>query len=187
MKIYTKKGDHGTTDLIGKKTVRKNHPRCEACGELDELNAVLGMLISTLPPELARTRKDIMDIQRALVHAGTRLATLDERTEQKNTRRTLEQATGHLEKQIDAMQAELPELHTMILPGGHPSACWAHLARTVCRRVERRLVNLSDQGGHGKDFPDILQFINRMSDYLFVLARLCNRRTKSAEFSSSDE
>jgi cob(I)alamin adenosyltransferase len=181
MKIYTKKGDQGETRLIDGETVRKNHPRLVSCGDLDELNAALGFLISALPDSLRRIVPDLEMIQQGLMTVGAQLIAVQDQGGQPAGNHTIHQGTRHLEEKIDQMQAELPECRGFILPGGHESACRAHLARTVCRRAERSIAGLADGMKTGIPDPDILPFINRLSDYLFVLARYCNMKTETGE------
>ncbi|MEW5724854.1 MAG: cob(I)yrinic acid a,c-diamide adenosyltransferase [Thermodesulfobacteriota bacterium] len=172
-KIYTKSGDRGWTGHLGGGRVPKNDPRIEAGGELDELSSLLGLLAAWLPEGEKESAGLIRRVQSELLNLGARLS-----SGTGGPGRT--GPTQELEAAIDRMQAELPELKGFILPGGHQSAALAHLARAVCRRAERRLVALA-QGldGEAKEEPGPdLAFLNRLSDYLFVLARYLNHRNQ---------
>ncbi len=177
MKIYTGSGDRGQTSLFSGERVRKDQKRIEAYGALDELNAVLGALTASLPLELSQCREEIQGIQCDLFRAGAWLAT----TQDSPSLAVLEALdpgrVEALERAIDRMAQRLPALQEFILPGGHVAASWAHIARTVCRRGERRVVALSHDPAEYKS-PDglmgIITYLNRLSDYLFVLARYCN-------------
>lgn len=178
MKTYTGGGDRGTTSLLSGERVAKNHCRIEACGDLDELNCTLGALIASLPTEDRGLRSELEDVQGDLFRMGARLATnagsaalaLLPPFGPENTRR--------LEAAIDRLETELPPLQGFILPGGHPTAAWAHLARTVCRRAERRVVQCkleSDQTDPRELLGDAIVYLNRLSSLLFTVARLCNK------------
>lgn len=158
MKIYTKTGDRGQTGLLGGQRVSKNDPCIEAIGEVDELNALLGVLITqtTTPASTALLQR----IQKNLFTIGATLA--DVRTTQK--RAPLTQEVLAMEQYIDELDSHLPELKNFILPGGTPFAAHTHLARAVCRRAERRVVGLPG-------IDDVVIYLNRLSDLLFVLAR----------------
>ncbi len=173
MKIYTRTGDKGKTSLFSGRRVLKNHYRVEAYGTLDELNSILGATVSFLPAELESIRKTIGGIQADLFQAGAILASAG-----KDKGKFGNKAAVKLEAAIDTLEAKLQPLQTFILPGGHQAAAWAHLARTVCRRAERRIVSLiSREPGADQDsnLANILAYVNRLSDYLFVLARYCNQ------------
>ena len=165
MKIYTKAGDRGTTSLLGGNLVPKDHPRLEAYGTLDELNSWIGLLRDHL--EDHRIREDLLKIQDRVMVGSSILAS--ERTD--NSLRLpeiIEDDILYLEKKIDEMDAEIPALNTFILPGGHPLVSFCHLARTTCRRAERfssKFINISEQTGL------LVKYLNRLSDYLFTLAR----------------
>jgi cob(I)alamin adenosyltransferase len=165
-KIYTKTGDDGTTGLVGGTRVKKQDPRLEAYGTIDELNASLGVVRSFPIPE---DLKDILEeIQNRLFNIGSRLAS-DEKGEVITSRLSVTEANlVYLEKKIDLMEEELPELTQFILPGGDMAAAQCHVARTVCRRAERRILEFSEQG---KVEPEIIRYMNRLSDFLFVLSR----------------
>ncbi|WP_319521577.1 cob(I)yrinic acid a,c-diamide adenosyltransferase [uncultured Desulfosarcina sp.] len=176
MKIYTGTGDRGKTSLFSGERVSKSSLRIEAYGDLDELNSVMGAVASALDTDHKELKEEIQSVQAMLLDAGAWLAT----TPDAASTRFLKPFTGDpakwLEEAIDRMNASLPELKQFILPGGHLSASLAHMARTVCRRTERRTIALveSESGGGGETMTHILVFLNRLSDYLFVLARYCN-------------
>jgi cob(I)alamin adenosyltransferase len=158
--------------------VSKSDGRVEACGAVDELNAVVGVLISMLPAEASIPLEEMDRIQSNLFHIGALLAT----TFGSPTFATLEgideEEIKFLERAIDRMEEELVPLRAFILPRGHLSAAWAHVARTVCRRAERRLIGLfaeSPADRPNKQIRAALVFMNRLSDYLFVVARYCNK------------
>jgi cob(I)alamin adenosyltransferase len=172
VKIYTRRGDSGETDLFGGGRVPKDHVRVEAYGAVDELNAVLGSCAAaTAHADLASA---LTRIQHRLFDLGAFLATPDaERREKSGFEGPTEADSRDLEREIDAFEQELPELKRFVLPGGTPAAAAFHVARTVCRRAERRCVSLAAQEALGEP---ALQFLNRLSDWLFVAARLENRR-----------
>jgi len=170
MKIYTKTGDNGKTSLFGGQRVSKDAQRIEAYGCVDELNSHIGVVRSLKPPhEIER----ILDrVQRELFVLGTDLATPVTRPPQKIDRietRHIEQ----LEKDIDRLDSALDSLQQFILPGGSHVSAELHVARTVCRRAERRIVQLSKNGGTGTT-PVV--YTNRLSDLLFVAARFVNKK-----------
>ncbi|GAB3259202.1 cob(I)yrinic acid a,c-diamide adenosyltransferase [Larkinella harenae] len=166
MKIYTKTGDKGQTSLIGGRRVSKAYHRIDAYGTIDELNACLG-LVRDQP--INTNRKELLkEIQDRLFTIGAELATDPEKTVKKPLPAILDSDVTHLEQAIDEMEAHLPSLRAFVLPGGHPSVSFCHLARTVCRRAERLVIALNDD-----EFVDplVIQYLNRLSDYLFVLGR----------------
>ncbi|MBL1212049.1 MAG: cob(I)yrinic acid a,c-diamide adenosyltransferase [Ignavibacteriae bacterium] len=170
MKIYTKTGDTGKTGLFGGKRVSKDDLRIEAYGTIDELNGLLGIAVSKMLSE--RIKKDIVLIQNELFNLGADLATpLDENKIKISIPRISDTDITRLEKLIDNYQKELPELRVFILPGGLEGSSILHLSRTVCRRAERRIVELSNTESIGEA---VLKYINRLSDLLFVLARFEN-------------
>jgi cob(I)alamin adenosyltransferase len=162
-RIYTRTGDAGTTGLASGKRVAKDSARIEAMGAVDELNSILGALLAETLPAAARTglegvQNDLFDLGGELSVPGHPIMT-----------------KGHierLERELDRLNAELPPLKDFILPGGSRAAALAHVARTVCRRAERRVVTLSRKE---KTAPAMLAYLNRLSDLLFVLARSFNR------------
>ena len=171
MRIYTKTGDAGETGLFGGGRVAKAHPRVVAYGDVDELNAALGVARATAPENWAAELLE--QIQRDLFAVGAELAA----PEPAKLAKTLaghpigEPDVTRLELAIDAHEEALPALREFILPGGAPKAASLHLARTVCRRAERAVVAL---GQDTRVSPFILQYLNRLSDLLFVLARAAN-------------
>lgn len=165
MKIYTKSGDLGQTSLYGGKRVSKSDIRIESYGTLDELNSYIGLLGDL---EVNRQRKEILkEIQDRLFTIGAALAADAEKPQLKKPD-LLEGDVELLEKEIDQMQEELPELKFFILPGGHQHVSFCHLARTVCRRAERLIVLLAETEPVE---TIIIMYLNRLSDYLFVLSR----------------
>jgi cob(I)alamin adenosyltransferase len=176
MKIYTKTGDAGETGLFGGPRVRKSDARVEAYGEVDELNAAIGVARAAisdgeLDDELAR-------IQAELFSVGAELAT-PPGARARSVVPAVETAwTGRLEAAIDRWGAELPALRHFVLPGGGAAGAALHLARCVCRRAERRVVALA---GHAAVAPEVLRYLNRLSDLLFIAARLANHRAGVAE------
>ncbi len=172
VKIYTRRGDEGQTDLLGGLRVAKDDARVAAYGEVDELNAVLGAALAASPHEDVRALG--RRVQSELFDLGAYLATPDAEQRRRSRVPALEQAqVDSLEEQLDLFDAELEPLKSFVLPGGTPAAAAFHVARTVCRRVERQAVRLDrDQGLD----PVPLRYLNRLSDLLFTLARLENRR-----------
>ena len=170
MKIYTKKGDKGQTSLIGGTKVPKSDLRIECYGTVDELNSYLGLVVSMIPAR-SRGKAVLNRIQERLFVVGSLLAN-DHRVSLMKLPQLQEEDVVLLEKEIDLMTAKLPELKAFILPGGSQAASWCHVARCVCRRAERAVVDLSM-----KDKVDVLViiYLNRLSDYLFVLARALNQ------------
>lgn len=178
MKIYTGTGDRGKTSLFSGERVPKSSDRIEAYGDLDELNSILGAVESLLEKSQKEIKSEVRHIQSLLLEAGAWLATTPESDSVQFLTPFSEKHAKELELSIDRMSADLPELKQFVLPGGQVSASFAHIARTVCRRAERRaidLVNQMDKPAEPSDsLSNILVFINRLSDYLFVLARYCN-------------
>jgi cob(I)alamin adenosyltransferase len=176
MKIYTKTGDDGTTGLIGGGRVRKCDSRIDCYGTVDELNAVIGLAASAEAVNSGAGRETelfglLRQVQNDLFVIGSHLATPDESPHRSSLPALDEQMVTRLEMQIDASEAQLPKLRNFILPGGSESAARLHLARTVCRRAERLLVNFSlDRPVPGV----VLTYLNRLSDWLFVQARFAN-------------
>lgn len=165
MKIYTKTGDQGTTALFGGKRVLKSDLRIETYGTIDELNSFVGLLRDQ---EINQSRKEILlAIQDQLFTIGAELAAEPGNSKVK-VPHLQEESIQLLEKQIDQMEETLPPLKFFVLPGGHPSVSFGHLARTVCRRAERLAVALNASSSVD---PLIIKYLNRLSDYLFVLCR----------------
>jgi cob(I)alamin adenosyltransferase len=168
-KIYTKTGDDGTTALGDGSRLRKDADRIEAYGTVDELNAVLGLMTSTSAVPVAEL---IQAISNDLFDVGADLCVpLSGHEAAGSVLRITGEHIQRIEAEIDRLNAKLTPLKSFILPGGTPAAAWCHLARTVCRRAERRVVTLA-----GKETvnPDVITYLNRLSDFLFVLARTLN-------------
>jgi cob(I)alamin adenosyltransferase len=174
MKIYTKTGDKGETSLYRGGRVPKDAPRLEAYGTLDELNSMLGLALSHL--ELADVRRQLEKVQTDLFHVGAELATVGP---DKPRWHIVAQDIRDLEGWIDAMEVDLPPLTTFILPGGHPAGAALHVARTIARRAERATVQVQREAPDLE--PMLIEYINRLSDYLFVLARSVNHRLGKPE------
>ena len=176
MKIYTKTGDAGSTSLFGGTRVSKHHIRIESYGTLDELNSWLGLIRDQL--EDSETSRELIRIQSELFTLGAELATEPEKSERLKIQTLGKPEIQLLEKSIDRMNENLPEMTHFILPGGHTSVSYCHLARTVCRRAERRMSLLDEQQ---KLSETALAYINRLSDYLFVLGRHLSQKLKAEE------
>ncbi len=165
MKIYTKTGDQGTTSLFGGKRVSKADLRIDSYGTVDELNSWIGVVrdqeINTI------RKKSLLEIQDRLFTIGSILATEPGNIKVKIPALAEEDIT-FLEKEIDDMDAALPPMRSFVLPGGHPSISFGHVSRTVCRRAERLIIRLSDSEPVN---PMVIKYLNRLSDYLFVLTR----------------
>lgn len=171
MKIYTKTGDDGRTGLLGQGRVDKDSPRIEAYGTVDELNAALGVARTSKPDTEADAA--LAWIQGDLFAVGSALA--DPNPDGPFHHAVHAEHIAWLERGIDAMEAELPPLTRFILPGGTPAAAQLHLARTICRRAERRVIQLRHQPGESVS-EALVVYLNRLSDFLFVLARMVNHR-----------
>jgi cob(I)alamin adenosyltransferase len=171
VKIYTKAGDAGITGLLGSRRVPKDDLRIDAYGTVDELNAALGLARASGPD--ADTDRILQRLQEELFVVGSALADPDPEGPF-HAAITLEHAE-RWETEIDRLEAELPPLRNFILPGGVPAAAQVHLARTICRRAERVVVGLSRQAGAHVPV-ELLVYLNRIGDLLFVLARIINRR-----------
>ena len=143
MKIYTGTGDRGKTSLFSGERVLKSSPRIEAYGSLDELNSVMGAIPAAMVEAPAGLEKEIQTLQTALLNAGAWLATTHGSESMQRLTPFTEEPVKWVEQAIDRIQTELPELRSFILPGGHLSAAMAHMARTICRRVERRVIDLA--------------------------------------------
>jgi cob(I)alamin adenosyltransferase len=172
MKVYTKTGDNGTTSLFGGTRVPKDHARIESYGTVDELNSYIGLIRDQ---EMNQHYKNILiEIQDRLFTVGAILATPPEKEVLKNGEKRLqnlgiiESDIKLLENEIDTMEDSLPQMTHFVLPGGHTTVSYCHIARCVCRRAERLAVHLN----HNEPVADIaIKYLNRLSDYLFVLAR----------------
>ncbi len=175
MKIYTKTGDKGTTALFGGKRVLKSDLRIDAYGTIDELNSWIGLLRDQ---EVNHDRaEELIEIQDRLFTTGSILA-----VEPGNTKVKVpalhDSDVIFLEQKIDAMELQLEPMKSFVLPGGHPSISFGHLARTVCRRAERLVIAL---GAVETVPPVVIQYLNRLSDYLFVLCRFMTRELSAGE------
>ncbi|MGZ9675407.1 cob(I)yrinic acid a,c-diamide adenosyltransferase [Flavobacterium sp. GNP001] len=172
MKVYTKTGDKGTTSLFGGTRVPKDHARIESYGTVDELNSYIGLIRDQ---EINTSYKAILiEVQDRLFTVGAILATPPEKEVKKNGELRLQNLgivptdIELLENEIDQMEESLPPMTHFVLPGGHTTVSYCHIARCVCRRAERLAVHLS----HNEPVPEIaITYLNRLSDYLFVLAR----------------
>jgi cob(I)alamin adenosyltransferase len=169
MKIYTKTGDHGETSLYCGGRVKKTHPRMVVCGTLDEINSHLGVAVSSSPSN--EIGKALKILQSLIFELGSDIAATLTHGEKGEKARISETHIQFLESEIDRMTTLLPPLRAFILPGGSPSATQIHVARSVCRRAERELILAADSE-EISEFSRI--FLNRLSDYLFTLARYEN-------------
>ncbi len=176
MKIYTRTGDKGETGLLGGQRVAKNDARIEAYGTVDELNSHVGLLRDQCPGE---HRLLLEQVQHTLFALGARLAcTTTEDAERFQVPALEADQVRALEAAMDAMDKDLPAMRNFILPGGHPSVSQAHICRTVCRRAERRVVDLAAVA----DVPEVaVEYLNRLSDLFFVLARHIGLRLQVGE------
>ncbi len=168
-RVYTKTGDKGTTSLVGGVRIKKSDIRLEAYGTVDELSAHLGLLAAMMDGD--DNRQAIIRIQNNLFNVCTHLATDQSQTPLYPSAHLAEGETAFLEQEVDRLMALLPERQGFILPGGTQAAAQAHVARTVCRRAERRIAALAEVATVGEE---IQQYVNRLSDYLFVLAKIIN-------------
>lgn len=171
MKLYTRTGDQGETSIIGGR-VAKDDPQVEAYGTVDEANSYLGWAVSLVPEEEEELKQELIRIQHELFDCGTDLSRRAGEKQQFPYRVHAE-LISFLEQRIDVYMAETPALERFILPGGTPLAASLHMARTVVRRAERRVVALEK---HREINPYVRQYLNRLSDYLFALARVVNYR-----------
>ena len=176
MKIYTKTGDKGTTSLVGGTRVPKTHIRLEAYGTVDELNSNLGLLITYL---LDGKDKDFLQqVQDRLFAVGSHLATDREKMELNEASIISSEQVEMVEREIDRLDTLLPPLSAFILPGGSRGAALCHVCRSVCRRSERRILASAEQV---EIASELLAYVNRLSDYLFVLSRKMNQDDKKGE------
>ena len=176
MKIYTKTGDRGTTSLVGGTRVPKTHIRLEAYGTVDELNSHLGLLDTYLLDE--KDKCFLRQVQDRLFAVGSHLATDREKTELRAASVITPEQVEAVEREIDRLDALLPPLSAFVLPGGSRGAAVCHICRTVCRRAERRILALAEQV---EISSELSAYVNRLSDYLFVLSRKMNRDEKKDE------
>ncbi|MCC9168747.1 cob(I)yrinic acid a,c-diamide adenosyltransferase [Pontibacter harenae] len=176
MKIYTKTGDKGTTALIGGTRVAKSHLRIEAYGTVDELNSYVGLVRDQ---EVNNDRASILkEIQDRLFTIGATLATDPGKDVKMATPDLHEEDVQLLEQEIDIMMAEVPPLRAFVLPGGHQSVSFCHVARCVCRRAERIVIHLQEES-FVEDL--VIKYLNRLSDYLFALCRLMTHELRAEE------
>jgi cob(I)alamin adenosyltransferase len=178
MKVYTGTGDRGKTSLFSGERISKASSQIEACGDLDELNSIIGALAASLPPEHAGMGDELQAIQHHLFNISALLATATDFISMSHLASLAQPQIDFLEHAIDTKQATLQELKEFILPGGHMTAAWSHIARTACRRAERHLVRLLEKSlpaNIPEPYQNALIYLNRLSDYLFVLARYCNQ------------
>ncbi len=170
-RVYTRTGDSGQTGLVGGKRVSKTEKRVVAYGDIDELNSVIGLVKETLAGKTADLKELLEFIQQELFDLGSELATPPS-AHYEQMLKVSDLQVQRLERACDIYGAELPELNSFILPGGSEVAALFHLARTVCRRAERAIIELSKDGdAESKVSRELLSYINRLSDLLFVLAR----------------
>ncbi len=168
-KVYTRRGDQGMTDLVGGIRINKNHPRLNAYGTIDELSSHLGLLVSML--QGSEDCPLLLRVQNNLFNIGTHLATDQRQTPLYDSARLPNGETDLLEQEIDSILHKLPEAQGFVLPGGTTAAAQCHVCRTVCRRAERCILELMQTDTVSED---ILKYVNRLSDYLFVLAKKIN-------------
>ncbi len=174
--VYTKTGDKGTTSLVGGTRVPKTHIRLEAYGTVDELNSNLGLLITYLRDE--QDKLFLQQVQDKLFAVGSHLATDQEKTQLKAVSIITPELVETMEHEIDRLDSLLPPLSAFVLPGGSRGAAVCHICRTVCRRAERRILALAEQV---EISSELLAYVNRLSDYLFVLSRKINQDEKNDE------
>jgi len=176
MKIYTKSGDRGETGLYGGSRIWKDSPRVESFGEIDEVNSAIGLALNAI--QNAEITALLKNIQEDLFSIGAELATPPERPIEHGKRKVDSDHVRSLEEAIDRYDKELTPLHRFILPGGTEGASRLHMARSICRRAERRVVGLlRDEEVN----PNILKYLNRLSDLLFILARTLNHKAGQIE------
>lgn len=176
MKVYTKKGDGGSTGLLGGTRVPKHHIRIDAYGNVDELNSYIGLLrdlLSTTPHFTV-----LLEIQDRLFTLGSHLALDPKHVGKMKLPEVIDEDVTYLEKEIDQMEADLPPMKFFVLPGGHATVSHIHIARCVCRRAERGVSLLNEDSAQ----PEIiLRYLNRLSDYLFMLSRKVTQELSAEE------
>lgn len=177
MKIYTRTGDAGQTSLVGGKRVSKASDRLEAYGTVDELNSHLGLLAAMAGADEASVRF-LQSVQNRLFNLGAYLATDNTADPGLLPKGITQEEIDSIEKEIDRLESTLPQLRSFILPGGCQAACQANVARTVCRRAERRVIHL---GQTAPVHPLAIGYLNRLSDYLFNLGRHLNNLSSTPE------
>ncbi len=176
MKIYTKTGDDGTTGLIGGSRVKKYDVKLEAYGTVDELNSHIGLILATEIDD--RTKQFLLQVQSKLFIIGAQLATDVNTSSFKEQIPCREEDILVMEQEIDYLLEELPQLQNFLLPSGSIGTAYAHVARTVCRRAERRIVELAEKEEVNEN---LIKYVNRLSDYLFALARKITHDLKLPE------
>ncbi|PID72452.1 MAG: ATP:cob(I)alamin adenosyltransferase [Desulfobulbus propionicus] len=184
MKVYTGGGDKGKTSLFSGERVAKYSLRIDSYGDLDELNSVIGAIHASLPEGTEKVKTELLHIQARLFQAGAWLATTPDSSAVDFLQELGEDVVKNLEAKIDELSAELTPLKEFILPGGSLSASWAHIGRTVCRRCERKVTQLvEEEQGSSMDaeLKNVLVYLNRLSDYLFVVARYANNAEGTAD------
>lgn len=169
MVIYTKKGDRGRTSVCNKESgkLSKASARMKAVGTVDELNCFVGLVVSFV--DEGEISEQLMEVQRNLFVIGSKIAGAEIDLDAK--------ASGKLEKRIDMMDTDLPPLRNFILPGGSTAGAFVHAGRSVARRAEREVVDYVKGSGGEREFADALRYMNRLSDYFFVLARWVNKKS----------
>lgn len=168
--LYTRTGDAGTTSLVDGSRAEKDHPRVDAYGDIDELSSALGLVASSkdCPEEI---RGQVREVQNTLFDIGCNLATPPGVSGEAPVITGLEEKTGRLESWIDVLDEQTPKIRQFVLPGGSEESSRCHLARTICRRAERKAISLSRESAVS---PALLAYLNRLSDYLFIAARYLN-------------
>ena len=174
--VYTRTGDKGTTSLVGGTRVPKTHARLEAYGTVDELNSFIGLLITYL--NLEEEQAFLQRVQNNLFVIGSNLATDQSITKLRAASVITKDMINEMEHRIDCVDDSVPPLTAFVLPGGSRGAAVCHICRTVCRRAERRILALAEQA---EVSPELIAYINRLSDYLFVLSRKINQVDKKEE------
>ncbi|MEO9011723.1 MAG: cob(I)yrinic acid a,c-diamide adenosyltransferase [Ginsengibacter sp.] len=177
MKIYTKTGDAGKTSLIGGTKVLKSSPRIDAYGTIDELNCFVGVVFDHCDDE--HTKIILKEIQDRLFTIGSELACDPQKETKMRIPDLHESDIQLLEKEMDEMDAQLPMMKNFILPGGHPVVSFTHVARTVCRRAERCIVKVQEE--EQTISPLIIKYVNRLSDYFFMLSRYLGMKNNAPE------
>jgi len=170
-------GDQGRTSLLSGERVAKSHRRIEACGDVDELSCILGACAASLPDDQREVKEEIAAIQGDLFILGARLATTPRSPAAGLLAPFPQERTEALAQATERLDRGLPVLQGFVIPGGHSSAAWAHVARAVCRRAERHVVRLfldPEETEAAAEVDTVIPYLNRLSGYLFALARHCN-------------
>jgi len=175
MKIYTKTGDRGETSLIGGTRIPKDHERIESYGTIDELTAYIGLLRDVATSK--EQEQQLIEIQDRLMTCASIVATDCENCEVKLPELSPADI-AYLERAIDVMEQDLPPLRAFVLPGGHTAVSFCHIARNVCRRAERVTIKVQEEFSQSQQ---VIQYLNRLSDYLFVLSRALTKQLKAKE------